>query len=408
MKQLQLRCHCGGVDASVVLRGEARLDMCHCCACRHSTGQLYSSYYAIETPPSEVTSSSKLTKYNTAQAPSNGISEAHAETDNAAAARSEAGVTLYFCNTCGCHLLRRASGDVDEETWEAATGAVDESEDGEAAQAPALLGEHFNVTSTRDGGLSFWAVDMEVADSWSPGEDPTHGPSPPAAAPSADEEATTLHAACLCGGVSFRVTPPSEASLAPRSGFSDLIIPFHTQDPDIANPRDVKWWLREGGSKYLAGLCACRSCRLASGFELQSWAFVPRANIEVPRAGGSWAALDFDAPHTSGGGGGTTTMRAYGSSEGVTREFCARCGACVFWHDRWRPDLVDVSAGLLRAADGARAEGLLDWCRERVSFVEDAGLGRRRGAPAANALSLVDGIEREMRRAWRELSTEQG
>jgi hypothetical protein len=37
-----------------------------------------------------------------------------------------------------------------------------------------------------------------------------------------------------------------------------------------------------------------------------------------------------------------------------------------------RPDLVDVSVGLLDSSQGALAEDWLEWHKERVSFSEDA------------------------------------
>jgi hypothetical protein len=60
------------------------------------------------------------------------------------------------------------------------------------------------------------------------------------------------------------------------------------------------------------------------------------------------------------------------SSSGRYREFCSICGATVFWHDLERPDLIDVSVGVLRASQGARASSWLDWWTERVSFKEEA------------------------------------
>lgn len=66
---------------------------------------------------------------------------------------------------------------------------------------------------------------------------------------------------------------------------------------------------------------------------------------------------------------------------GVLRDFCPRCGATVSWHDRWRPDLIDVSVGLLDATEGARAEAWLDWWTGRVTFVENVESGRC-GEPA--------------------------
>ena len=63
-------------------------------------------------------------------------------------------------------------------------------------------------------------------------------------------------------------------------------------------------------------------------------------------------------------------LTSYESSPGDLREFCINCGATIFWHDKWSPDLINVSVGLLRA------EEWLDWWTDRVSFSEDVELGR--------------------------------
>jgi hypothetical protein len=65
----------------------------------------------------------------------------------------------------------------------------------------------------------------------------------------------------------------------------------------------------------------------------------------------------------------------------------------VFWHDKWRPDIIDVSVGLLDAPEGARAENWLEWWKDRVSFVEDAGNGRL-GDVALRAEGLIDGLRK--------------
>jgi hypothetical protein len=148
------------------------------------------------------------------------------------------------------------------------------------------------------------------------------------------------------------------------------MIPYHTKDPRISNPEDVKWWLRANDTKYLAGTCACRSCRLASGFEIQTWTFVPRSNVYFhlstdggDRDSGKSVVLPLDFGKLPKG-----ILRSYESSPGVLREFCGKCGVTVFWHDKWRPGLIDVSVGLVHADEGARAESWLEWWIERVSF----------------------------------------
>jgi hypothetical protein len=272
------------------------------------------------------------------------------------------------------------------------------------------ISRHDNVSDTKDGGISIFITEQNrQALPAPPNLVPEHRDSKPnnhdpcintAQLPHAQSQSPqkadddTLPAHCACNTVKFHITRPNASSLLPHSPFPDLMIPYHTKDPLIPNASDEKWWLRANGTKYLAGTCACRSCRLTSGFEVQTWAFVPRSNIYFhlpyqPSGAGSGddreacfgagdiceevvVPLDFGAfrerERLQRG-----VLKAYESSPGVVREFCATCGATVFWHDRWRPELVDVSAGLLDAPEGARAEEWLEWWVGRVSFEEDAG-----------------------------------
>ncbi|KAH6871645.1 hypothetical protein B0T10DRAFT_417118, partial [Thelonectria olida] len=86
-----------------------------------------------------------------------------------------------------------------------------------------------------------------------------------------------LEAFCACGNIRFHITRPIDG---PRRNFPDLVFPDKTTDELVKrNPADKKWWIQDNGNKYLAGTCACRSCRLIYEFEVQAWTFVPRANI---------------------------------------------------------------------------------------------------------------------------------
>jgi hypothetical protein len=268
--------------------------------------------------------------------------------------------------------------------WQVATGIV--SDDNMAT----IHLRHGFVFETRDGGISNWINDVwgqrvTTDDGHHLGHCPTvHDTQQPC-----EPCGATLEASCACGRVQFNITRPDASSTEPRSNFPDLMTPYYTDSPEIANPNHVKWWLRNNSTKFLAGTCACRSCRLTSGFEIQAWAFVPRNNIHGL---GQQAAYDFDEARKAG------VLQAYESSPGVVREFCPGCGATVFWHDRWRPELIDVSVGLLRSSEGALARGWLDWWTERVSFAEDAGVGRH-GNAAARAVGLIRSLEQGLR-AW--------
>ncbi|KAK2029764.1 glutathione-dependent formaldehyde-activating enzyme [Colletotrichum zoysiae] len=302
----------------------------------------------------------------------------------------------YFCRKCGCHVFR-CKGVGDHAEWEAATGVLVDST-GDDAESHARFTVHTSVSDTKDGGISSWLAEVDgrtlaTAQRPEPSVERQAVSSLPPLSPLVP--AGSLPASCACGTVSFHITRPNERSHLPHSGFPDLLYPACKHSEEfMKNPDRVKWWVRADGTKYLAGTCACRPCRLASGFEVQTWAFVPRENVflHAPGPGGRRAVfpLDFAAPPAG------ALLRTYESSPGVLREFCGGCGATVFWHDIWRPDVIDVSAGLLRAPEGARADTWLDWWTGRCSFAEEADKGRT-GEPARMARKLIDGLEGGLR-----------
>ncbi|KAK8029856.1 hypothetical protein PG993_011147 [Apiospora rasikravindrae] len=334
--------------------------------------------------------------------------------------------TRYFCATCGCHMFWRhenaevgpgkvtfavATGVLLEKADEGVAGDDDSGKNDRAAAPEQQYGRHINVAGTKDGGLSIWMPELRgrAMEVYGHGGGGTAQEAQTMPVGASGSDADVLQGFCHCGTVSIRITRPDASSRLPRSNYPDLIVPYHTGSPCITNPDDEKWWLRpsrdsSATTRYLAGTCACRSCRLTSGFEIQTWAFIPRSNIYL-RVGGAipdlgsiedaYQPLDFAAPE-----GNKSVLQSYESSPGVLREFCARCGANVFWHDKWRPDLIDVSVGLLDAPEGVRAEDWLDWWTERVSFSEDAVDGRY-GEVGKRALGLIMSLEYDMKRGIR-------
>ncbi|KAG9025307.1 hypothetical protein FRB95_010330 [Tulasnella sp. JGI-2019a] len=406
-----ITCHCGAAAQKVSRRpaqpipGAAPpLNLCHCTNCRHNTGLLCVSYMRIDEPPS---------------------------TQGLLVYQATPGFHRYFCGKCGCHVFWNKTEDpvTGQGVWAVATGVVTGRADvdgegaiGEGDEGKRLLepqyARHTNTAGTKDGGLSIFMPNingqkMEIFPHWGDELVDDSSSSSSQTSPIASTEGE-LPASCHCKNVRFHITRPDAASRLPKSGFADLILPFHTQSPQIPNPDDEKWWLREGAAdgktRYLAGTCACRSCRLISGHEIQTWAFVPRSNIHfhVPASSGVAAGGKEESPRQAGKGEGEVVipldfatlppgiLKSYESSPGVVREFCPTCGATIFWHDRWRPELIDVSVGLLDAEEGARAESWLEWWRGRVSFVEDAGLGRT-GDVAARAKGLFESLEKGLK-----------
>jgi hypothetical protein len=323
--------------------------LCICNRCRKNSGSCGQSH--IPLPLDHIIDLSKynLTKY--------AITENH---------------DRYFCSTCGAHVLTHVKA---AKRWSITTGVLETTEG-----IVNLTGCKY-IEGSLDGGISIWLKDIADKDGtlkplkrWAAQDDEppieddilTHLSS---AKPEVSADAR-LTAACHCGGVKFSITRPNEDSKAASSPFPDLIYPFHEKKE--ANPNNETWWLRANDKKYLAGLCACPSCRFNSGYEVQPWVFIPKCNLLKEDS----TPLDFNIG----------TLKRYSSSEGVMREFCSVCGATVFWHNDERPTVIDVSVGLLDPEEGARAEGWLEWWTERVSFQE-----------LAVSTSLIASLERGLR-----------
>ncbi|KAH8590845.1 hypothetical protein B0O99DRAFT_691155 [Bisporella sp. PMI_857] len=323
--------------------------LCLCTTCRKLSGSVGISYINLAKDPSLDPSdydfdpdAYKLVSYKTSDA-----------------------LTRYFCGTCGAHVaVGREKPEGQGRIYSIATGLWDRTE-GVIRWSGCKY-----VADTLDGGVSIWlrtafddpAGHERSLSRWLLQDSGTEVPPSQLRKLKRKEgegrEKERLEGSCHCGGVRFWISRPGEESRKVWSPFPDLMVPYHGS-ASSANPENETWWLRDNDTKYLAG---------TYGFEIQPWAFVPKCNIFQ----GDGEPLDYKFG----------TLKRYDSSEGVWREFCGTCGATVFWHCAERPDLVDVSAGLLDPEEGARAEGWLDWWTKRVSFRE-----------MAVSKSLVDSLE---------------
>ncbi|KAL4808471.1 Mss4-like protein [Aspergillus unguis] len=315
-----ISCLCAKFTQQVELEPTDKiLNLCHCTACRTVSGQICTSYYLLQTDPPL----GSLEKYE------------QSDTFN-----------RYFCGNCGSHVFAH---DKHTGRFSVASGLIDGPPQSESIR-------HWAIGDTHDGGLSSFlpgdALDSDVC--WL---QPNDRDIDRIKIERASHNPCRLTVRCHCGGIKVYITRPDSASTEPWSPWPDLVVPYNS-GTSAENKDDVKWWLCAEKTKYMAGTCACRSCRLASGFPIQTWAFVPKSNITTAQG----LELTFNA--------GTT--KRYESSPHVYREFCSRCGASVFWHCEKRPLLIDVSVGLLEAESGSRAEEWLEWFTERTSFAEMA------------------------------------
>ena len=327
---LKISCACKAVSGSIDVPTSSLplpMTLCHCNICRHITGQLCVSVVFAPKGSKELQIRGKPNSWN-----------------------ASSGLIRYFCGDCGTRLYETLP---DRGLTGFCTGAL------HRAEGIVALQQHIFVVDTKDGGLRDWLPDClaweefhEISAQVPRGVDI----SSLTRRTNTEQYEEKVHARCYCGGVQFDVSRPNEGSSALSSPWPDVIAPYHTQSSENAD--DVKWWLRANGTRFLAGLCACNSCRIGSGYDIQAWAFIPKSNIL--QANGE--SLDFSMG----------TLKQYKSSRDTYREFCRTCGATIFWHCEERPDLIDVSVGLLDAESGARAEDWLEWWTERVSFEEFA------------------------------------
>ena len=363
-------CHCGLNVFNIALTTASlpiSNGLCHCNTCCHCSGQLAANHILIEgIPLSAATNQPGDLKHFTVY--------------------KTFGANRYFCSRCSAivfwqHAARLEGG------WCVAVALLDNPKE------VVKLGRHIWIEDTLDGGIARYLTVIDgielpryareaedrktlLIDWQADGQKNSNEP-----------DQSYLSAYCHCKAISLSITRPSAVSFLPSSPYPDLLFPYHITHPSkVKNPDDEKWWLRPVGSKnpthYLAGHCACTSCRLTSGSEIQSWAFIPRANILIhSNATSSPIELNLQDEDLRPKG-----LKRYLSSPGRNREFCETCGATVFWWGAERPDLVDLSVGLLNSSQGVLAEDWLEWHKDRVSFSEEA-----------ISKSLVEALEQGLR-----------
>ncbi|KAF3915146.1 hypothetical protein ABW20_dc0103211 [Dactylellina cionopaga] len=253
------------------------------------------------------------------------------------------GFGRYFCGTCGAHVCT-----IEPECWDVTTGVIDKT--GDLVERLIIWTE-----STGDGGIScflkenhgkpvrnYLTSSVESKGKGFVTEDTMmeyKEKSKKIAATISDDLQPSdekMRCRCHCGGVDFYITKP---------------------DPDLPKPEEGFWWLHRG--KYRCNPCPCESCRRCSGYELNPWCYVPKANVFWKDG----TPMQFNEG----------TLKTYESTPGVVfREFCKVCGAKVFYrrpYGRKPFDVLDVSVGMFEGDN--RAEDWLKW-EPDTGFEEDS------------------------------------
>lgn len=351
----RLNCLCGAVSDPGTLLAESELpiftETCHCNSCRHSTGVLGASFPRLNSAPSQDTLA-RLTPY-------------HSSKD----------ITRYFCSTCGCHCF---ISNHKFNRWTCLGGIIDQNYASQihAASNPwpvdiIKISYHDFVLDTIDGGLAPLLLNLNGRSipTWSAGgpESPPPGtpfdlpheavlslPRKSKAAHPEDKDSAYLPAKCHCGGVSL---------LIKRANFTSA-----------SNPHDPLRYIPSDPKKYLAHLCSCASCRLATGSSLVPWALVPPssvfyANPASPEANLQPLVIGFPSRDKSANPG--LTLKHHWSAPDTCWSFCGTCGATMFYWSDERPGELDLAVGVLRSEDGSMARNWLQWDWGRCCFGKD-------------------------------------
>ena len=352
-----ISCLCGSISLPLKTTLPAPTELCHCSACRHTTGALCTGFVNLESaPPPAVVE--KCTIYHTSKTQAR-----------------------YFCSTCGTKLFvhphseREPDGTVKKRTdedkaWCVLGSAVDPPE---ASRDDVLLVEkHEWLADATDAGLApfmsklggrdipcFETKENEVSAADLDERLKTFGKDLLPPAPDG-----TLKAECRCGGVSLLI---QRANHTERSVSQlDRFIPKNSNGNAL-------------NDKHIAMTCVCRYCRLHTGTSLAPWVYIPPVQIINPQTSKPVvqhrAALPPDPKVVNTAAQSANiglTLKHYWSSPDCCRSFCSHCGAAVFYTVDRRQEVVNIAAGLLRAEEGVMARRWLSWQWGRVSWKDEA------------------------------------
>ncbi|KAK5206855.1 hypothetical protein LTR41_007388 [Exophiala xenobiotica] len=338
-KPIQLTCLCGSINEPASLLQSQNFPVenafCHCNRCRRTTGALGTAYVQLKGPAS-AKSLANATIYHTAK------------------------FEQYFCKECGCNVFVRSKTD---DSWIACSGTVEIArESGEEVNVSRVT-LHEHVGAANDGGIAPYLSHLGGRDVPCYLGEPEGEPMAESElrqlreralnVPSSVDRGEALEVACHCEQVRLQIKPPQY------------------------DEKSEGWYVPPDRSKYSARLCCCRSCRLANGFTMQPWSYIPPSRIYT--ATGERVIFGPEAKETSQ----IKELKYYQSSDSVLRSFCTTCGATVFYQSFERPYIIDVSVGVLRSNMGNALVGeWLDWDRDYVSKRDEA-------------------VDEELIRAWR-------
>ncbi|EXJ54201.1 hypothetical protein A1O7_09538 [Cladophialophora yegresii CBS 114405] len=300
----KVECHCKLTSFSVPIPSSSlplKASICHCHSCRHSSGQIFATWAVIPLPlPADIVESGNFVKY--------------------AVSTCE----RWSCKRCGASVINvdKAS---DPPEWEVATGVLN-FDDASGLEGKLNRVQLWVADVKGDGGAVGWinkgrlkGMDRRWKSRRSDvvSDETVKELMTPQARVAGDND-ERLPVQCRCQSVQFEIKRP---------------------DKDY----------NAGTGKFDACLDACDSCRAVTGFEITSWTAVPKVCVVVePR-------LDTFLEDRS-------KLGHYQTSSNISRYFCLKCGAAVFYY-KHGGQTIDIATGLLESKiEGAvRVEAWLDW-----------------------------------------------
>ncbi|KAL6247304.1 hypothetical protein RBB50_005650 [Rhinocladiella similis] len=246
----------------------------------------------------------------------------------------------WFCRRCGASALNIDKGDGADE-WEVATGLL-HFIDGRGLDSRLNRVQIWVDDIKGDGGAVGWINQGLLAGmdrhwkgrkSGLVEDKAVQGMLAKGRNLAMDSPSQQLAATCHCRNVAFSISRPDGEALKSTRG------------------------------KFEAGLDACTSCRIVTGFEVTSWLTVPRHLIRIENT-------DLNGLLSN-----KSKLGHYKTSADVSRYFCAECGATIFYYKHGL-DTIDIGIGLLNPQDEGmvRVENWLAWQKypNGVAYQEDA------------------------------------
>ncbi|EGX48567.1 hypothetical protein AOL_s00080g196 [Orbilia oligospora ATCC 24927] len=352
---LQATCLCRTNTIQIPTTLPLTAHVCHCTTCRTSHGTLFAMHTDLEVLPfSESSPPSTFRVYQSSQ-------------DSGKA---------YFCGTCGTYMfasyfyMREGAR---HEGFCVSTGCVSLSDSYKSENPTTKLEDvlsvdfHCIIKDTIDGGASPWAGDwsketqVQFHGNWEeppmPSQEDAEELGRKYVYPAGRKE---LDGWCRCKNVKVRITREDTTK------------------------------------KYKTGVCACDSCRLATGTDVATYTWVPRDNaffVTKSENGEEqiqeWPTIWDDATKAKFG-----NMIVFESTPGkVVWGACGTCGARIFYQRYGKTfnngkDLVEPLTALFGADDtqGIMHLDFLDWAvsEDGIYWAEEAEKAGRAGIMTRN------------------------